>query len=292
MKLKRKLYILKCRTYVLLRHLAEKVLLHFAEWKLIKCHKNTYSRVLDESTPQSAPDFTSDRFIFSVSYILRKFEFVYEYWFETKKGKRIFIVEDTRHVEERVSYRAELKAFLAHFSPRQRMWVYSTSPVVQVFDSKGYFQDLSKGIVSQFKVNTHQCDFSQCRYAFEFSYAPEMNKLGRPYEVISESYRVFGNQLTSKIPEINKILTGADYDGEMMSPKKMPLCENILCSKCGLPVFASSEDKYKFECLKHGELEVFNVRRVDPFNYEGVLENTLEILEDLIAESCPQDSNL
>ena len=296
-KLKRSFYILKCRAYILFRHLAEKILLKLSEWDLIYCHRVGCSSNTDDGVVHTAPDITSDRFIFSVSYIFRKLESKYEYWFETKKGKRIFTVEDSHHLEHRISYRANLKAFFAHFSPRQRMWVDYVSPVVQLFEeSYSYaFPDLrdETHIRGELKVNTHRCDFSQCRYAFDFCYAPESLTTCRTSdEVFSESYRALEVQLTSKVTEINKILTGVNYDGEMMSPKNMPMSENILCRHCGLPVFASAENKYNFECLSHGELDFGQVRRVDPVEYKKVLEYTFDTLEALIHKSCPQDSNL
>lgn len=285
MKLKRKFYILKCRASVLFQNLAEKILLRLSKWGWVHCHKVTYTNIKDCGSVQYAPDLVSSRYIFSVSYILRRLESVSEYWFETKKGKRIFTVDESYHAEGRVSYKADLKSFFAHFSPRQKMWVHSNSPVIQFSNFNGY---LSKSPFSnpvpQVEVKTHRCDFSQCRFAFEFSYALDM-----PSEVLPQSYRVLGNQLTSKVSEINKILTGADHDGEMVSPKNMPLSENLLCRQCGLPVFASAEDKYHFECLNHGELYYDKVMRVDPVEYQKVLGYNLDTLEALIKKSCPQD---
>ena len=295
MNLKRNLYILKCRAYVLTRHLIEKILLKLSEWDLIYCHRVGFTNNTDDGKIHPAPDITSDRFIFSVSYVLRKIESKHEYWFETLKGKRIFTVEESYHVEHRISYRANLKAFYAHFSPKQRMWVDYTSPIVQLFENKDFFSDLSKDEITPIKVETHRCDFSKCRYAFDFCYAPDLNTHGVPFEVLTESQKALEVQLTSKVSEINKTLTGADYDGEIVSPDKTPLCDNLLCRKCGLPLFASKR-KYSFWCIKHGELEYPDVQRVDPVMYANVLDNTMEILEDLIAHfdttECPQDSNL
>lgn len=292
MKLKRNLYILKCRAYILTRHLIEKILLKLSEWNLIYCHRVGVSNNTDDGKIHHSPDIISDRFIFSVSYVIRKFEIKREYWYETKKGKRIYTIEDTHHIEGRLSYRAELKSFFAHFSPRHRMWVDYTQPTVQLLeeDMKA-FDFLETRATRPIKVETHRCDFSQCRYAFEFTFDLCQGKEVSP-EVISESYRALGIQLTSKVTEINKILTGADYDGEMMSPKNMPLSENILCKHCGLPVFASARNRYQFECLAHSELDYEEVRRVDPIEYHRVLDNTLDILEHLTQKSCPQDSNL
>lgn len=291
MKLKRKLYILKCRGYILLRHLTEKILLKLSQWDLIYCHRVGYSDTNDDGAIHTAPDITSNRFIFSVSYVLRKIESKYEYWFETHRGKRIFTVEESHHVEHRISYRAELKAFYAHFSPKQRMWIHRNAPVVQVLEEVFAYPDMTADPLEGVEVKTHRCDFNQCRFAFDFCYAPTLH-IGVSYEVLTESQKALEVQLTSKVSEINKILTGANYDGEMMSPKNMPLSENILCRHCGLPVFASAENKYQFECLAHGELEYEWVKRVDPVEYKKVLGYTLDTLEALIQKSCPQDSNL
>ena len=287
MNIKRELFILKCRAYIMLRHLAEKVLLQLSKWGWIRCHKKSYSNTSDNSVVHSLPDLKSNRFVFSVSYILLKVERKYEYWFETKKGKRIFTVDESHHVEHRVSYRADLKAFFAHFSPKQRMWVYRNSPVVEILEVDSFLE--LPFFTEPVKVKTHRCDFSQCRFAFDFAFAPELSHNGMTSEVISQSYRALEVQLTSKVLEINKILTGADYDGEMMSPKKMPLSNNLLCQKCGLPVFASAENKYQFECLRHGELDHSGVMKVDPVEYQQVLGYTSDVLEDLIHKSCPQD---
>lgn len=292
--MKRKLYLFKNRVQVWLRHLTEKILLKLSEWRIITCHKVNFSNIYDDGDIQHSPDIVTDRYIFSVSYVLRKIETVHEYWFQFKNGgRRIFICEDYHHCEGRVSYRAELKAFYCHFSPKHRMWVDHTRPTAQfLVENMEAFDSLETRATRPIEVKTHRCDFSQCRYAFEFSYDLDTNK-DMSSEVISQSYRVLGNQLRSKQTEINKILTGADYDGEMMSHKNMPLCDNILCVKCGLPVFASTEGKYMFECLNHGNLNVEDVRRVDPVTYEDTMRYCMDYLEALIKrKSVRQDSNL
>ena len=289
MKLKRTFYLIKCRTHVLLRNLAEKVLKLLAKYDLVIEHKRDFSRVTDLSSPHSLPDLCGNRFVFDVSYVQREIEVFSEYWFTTKKGKMLFVVWDNHHKEGRISYRAELKCFLCHFSPRYHMWVHRYSPVICLEHPK-QFSPVSGLPDIEVEFKTHRCDFSQCRYAFEFSYAPDLNANKVPCEVISESCKVLERELTSKVTEINKILTGASYDGELMSPKNRPLSQNLVCNHCGLPVFASAEDKYRFECLHHGELDHGRVRRLDPVQYESVLKNTMDILEALIQQSCPQDS--
>lgn len=288
--IKRQFYIFKCRTHILLRNLAERFFKLLAEYGLVIEHKKNYTNVVDLTQPKPGPDACSPRFVFEVSYVLRMIESVSEYWFTNKKGKKLFVVWDNFHREGRISYRLVLKSFYAHFSPKQRMWVYRNAPVVYLSPDTIKCHSFSDGPVEPVEVKTHRCDFSPCTYAFEFSYVYEQ---GPTPEVFSESHKAISNGLYSKVTEINKILTGVDHDGEMLSPKKMPLADNLLCKKCGLPVFASAEDKYKFECLYCGEVTYIDVKRVDPVVYEDVLDNTFEILEDLIArKSCPQDSNL
>ena len=292
--IERTFYLVKARLHVIFRNWAEQFFDFLAEYGFVVKHKEHHVHFLDNSEPTPAPDIKSDRYIFSVSYVNRKVEYVDEYWFETKKGRHLLDMWDEKHTESHISYRAELKAFFAHFSPRQRMWVYSHSPkvVIQMNNPTYYPTPYDPNHVERLFYKEHYCNFKDCRYAFEFRYT-QSHTSETPAEVISESYRAFSNGMPSKVTEINKILTGADYDGELVSPSKTPLSENLLCRKCGLPVFASAERKYEFMCLKHGELEYPDVQRVDPIQYQDTLEFTMEILESLIREAeCPQDSNL
>ena len=282
MKLKRWYYRIKARLHVCTRNFLENFFLFLSKFNLVVVHKEHHVNFLDNNAPIPAPDIKSDRYVFSVSYINRKVEYVNEYWFETKKGKIIFWMWDEKFLESHISYRADLQAFFAHFSPRQRMWVYRHSPRVMLqMDNSPNLALYDPYHVEQVFYKEHHCNFEECRYAFEFRY-PQSHNSETPSEVISESYRAFSNGMPSKVTEINKILTGADYDGELVSPDKTPLSENLLCSKCGLPVFASAKHKYHFLCLEHGELEYFEVDRVDPIRYKNVLNNTMEILEDLV----------
>ena len=106
-------------------------------------------------------------------------------------------------------------------------------------------------------------------------------------EVFSESYRVLKNGLTSKIPEINKTLTGAENDGELTSPSGCPLVDNLVCRECGYPVFAVPDKSYTYECIHDGEINYQSINRVDPKTYEGILTNCLTELERFC--ECPQD---
>lgn len=293
MKLKKNLYILSCRAQVLLNILVRKFFNLLAKCHLVVEHRKSCSQVRDINSPTPIHDIMTDRFVFEVTYINREIEIVDEHWFATKKGKKLYVVRDHHHKSGKISYRANLTSFYAHFSPKLKRWVHHHAPIVHLEDDRllSDLRDIGDDPISPIKneqVKTHRCDFSQCRFAFEFSY--ELDNAGRmPSEVIHESYKVLKNGLTSKIPEINKILTGADCDGEMLSPKKMPMSENLLCKLCGLPVFASARNKYQFECLKHGELCYSQVERVDPVRYKKVLEYNFDYLESLIQKSCPQD---
>ena len=286
MNIKRAYYIFKSRTHVRISHLLERVLHTLSKRGLIVEHKKNQTYLHDHGDIRTAPSITTERFSFSVSYVIRKAEFTSQYWFETKQGKRIYTVYDNHHVETRVSFRAELQSFFVHFSPRHRVWVHRNSPRVVIRDVPLICASLFEPEMVRFKY--HTCDFSKCRYSLEFCIAPDNPTNLTPDEVISKSYKVLGDSLTSKVSEINKILTGVDYDGDIVSPKNMPLCDNLLCKYCGLPVFASAEDKYKYDCLKHPDLDRSEVYRVDPTKYKEVLNMNLDTLESLIRE-CPQD---
>ena len=282
MNIKRTYYLLKCRTYILFRNLIERVLKTLSKLGFIVEHKEDYSRVRDQGGIQKAPDIKSDRFVFSTSYILSEVEFISNYWFETKLGKRILTMYENSHKELRVSYRAELESFFCHFSHKIRTWVHRHSPRVVMSVNQSFGFD-SNG---RAKFRYHDCDFSQCRYAFEMTLAKDSlnNSLE---EVLNESHRVFGNSLTSKIPEINKTLTGVENDGNLTSPSNCPLCDNLVCRKCGYPVFATPEGRHTYECIHHGKLEYFDVDRVDPVRYDSIYNNCLTELEYFC--ECPQD---
>lgn len=283
MNIKRTYYIFKCRTHVLISHLIERVLKTLSKWGLIVEHKKSYTNIFDQGNPQTAPDLKSERFVFNVSYLIRKVEFVSQYWFETKRGKRIYTVYDNHHVENRISYRADLKSFYAHFSHKQRMWLHSHSPKVVLH------KDNPLGTYSydaNLRYYYHTCDFSKCRFALEVSLTHDALR-NTAEEVISESYRVLGNSLTSKIPEINKTLTGTENDGNLTSPQNCPLADNLVCRKCGFPVFATPTGSYIYECIHHGEIEYRDVDRVDPKRYERILTNCMFELERFC--ECPQD---
>lgn len=282
-KLKRNLYIMKCRMYVQMRHMTERVLHTLSEWGLIHEHKKSYTYNHDGDI-QTAPDLKSERFVFSVSYIIRKVDFIYEHWFETKRGKRIFIVGENHHRENRLSFRAELKSFYCHFSHKHRQWVHRESPKVVIQKVPHICTAWIEPEMVKFEE--HTCDFSKCRFAFEISLAHDALH-NTAEEVISESYRVLGNSLRSKVPEINKTLTGAENDGELTSPLGCPLADNLVCRQCGYPVFATPTGRHIYECIHHGEIGYVDIDKVDPRTYEGILANCMSELEHFC--ECPQD---
>lgn len=281
MKLKRAYYIFKCRIQVLINRLIERVLKTLSNLGFIVEHKTSYVNIINRGDITPVPEIKSDRYIFDVSYIIHKFEFVSEYWFCTKKGKRIYTVCDSHHFEFRISYRAELKSFLAHFSHKCKVWVHKHSPRVALIKPNA-FEDLTGDVTSDMKIEEHYCDFSQCRYGFEFSLSPDAfsdTDVESKEEALSESYRILKNDLEGKISDINELLTGVKNDGDITSPSGAPLSDNLLCRKCGYPVFASIKDKYSFECVHHGDISNLDVIRVDPARYKEVLNNCLPSLE-------------
>ena len=275
-KLKRNLYILRCRMNVKMYHMIERVLHTLSTWGLIVEHKKDYTQVLGDGKVQTAPDLKNERFVFSVSYIIRKIVACHEYWFTTKGGKKIYVVYDSKSQENRLSFRAELKAFYCHFDHKTRMWVHSHAPKVALPSVPGICTSWIEPEMVKFEY--HTCDFSQCRYALEICLAKDTCYIPSK-EVLAESYKVLGSSLTSKIPEINKTLTGAENDGNLTSPLNCPLVDNLVCRECGYPVFAVPDSAYIYECIHHGEIDYSRVDKIDPKKYEGILSNCLSELE-------------
>lgn len=287
MKLKRNYYILKGRLHVWRNTILESILTQLAKWGLVEEHKKSYNLIKGQTKPKSAPDIVSQRFVYNVSYVLHKVEFIEEYWFETKKKKkRIHTVYENHHEENRLSCRLELKSFYAHFSHKCRMWVHSNSTSTVTVLYKDSVPNLFPKD-SNLEFKHHTCDFSKCRFAFEMSLSPEQTLEDIPREVILESFRVLGDRIANKIPEINKTLTGAENDGDLMSPSKCPLADNLVCRECSYPVFSTNSGRHIYECIHHGEVDHTKIDRIDPKAYEEILSNCLTELEWFC--ECPQD---
>ena len=284
----KRLNMLKYRLHVLWDKFKLGFFSRLAKWGLIVEHKRDCTIDLDTTvTPKCAPDIKSERYVFNVSYLIRKVEHIHEYWFETKKGKRLYTRYDDHILESKIEYRAELDAFFAHFSPKLRMWVYRNNPVVHSFYNTPVLDFPPKDSpIDLVLINTYRCDFSQCRYAFIFIINPVESTVPVE-EVIEKSYRVLRNGLNERVVEINQILTGAENDGAMTSREGTPLSDNILCRHCGYPVFASKHSRYKFICINHGEIHYEDCMKVDPWKYEKALSNCMEELEYYC--ECPQD---
>lgn len=257
----------------------ERVLHTLSKWGLVVEHKKNYTRVIHQGDIKTAPDIASKRFIFAVSYAIHQVVSVSEYWFETKRGKKIFVMWENSHTENRISYRAELKSFFCHFSHRHKQWVHHQAPKVILYQKNSPMNE-------NMDFRYHTCDFSKCRYAFEMSIALDLNPTTAE-EVISESYRVLGNSLRSRVTEINEILTGVKNDGNLTSPLGCPLADNLVCRECGYPVFAVPTSAYIYDCIHHGEIDYPRVDKVDPKTYEEILANCMTAIEHYC--ECPQD---
>lgn len=278
---------LNCRLHVLWDKFKLGFFSRLAKWGLFIEHKRHCTIDLDTGIPISAPDIRGERYVFMVSYLIKKVEHIHEHWFETKKGKRIHTRYNDHIVESKIEYRAELESFFAHFSVRNRMWVHRKYPTA-IFPKmdKPDLSPVSGLITKMAEHETHHCDFSKCRYSFIFTLSHV--ELTHPIEeVIEKSYRVLQSGLRERVVEINQILTGAENDGAMTSREGTPLSDNILCRHCGYPVFASKHSRYKFVCIHHGEINYEDIYRVDPKRYEDVLSRCMKELEHYC--ECPQD---
>lgn len=274
---KRKFILLKGRVTVLLHKALEKFF-DFLWFRLHLVNKHCRFGVFERTSPMEihkVPDIKDSRFVFSVSYTQRVFDDFNELWYETKRGKRLYTISDYRVTFGKYDYRAELEAFYAHFSPKDKRWVYKRAPKVVLIE------ELPDGRIT---FDHKELDFSQCRFAFSYKVLEPTRK-----DFQEESYEALKQGLRDKVVEINEILTGAKYDGAILSPAGYPLADNLVCAECGCPVFCTSVP-YAYKCINHGLVASYQLRVV---SNEEFLER-FEDWEHAIYEysESPQDSNL
>lgn len=279
----RKYLLLRNRLQAWSKSLPVSFLKFLSEKRLIVLHECHRTDVRTLTYPRNLEDLKTGRFVLSMSYVQEKVTTTDEFWFETKKGKRIYTVQDDSLAHTVFRYRAQLESFYAHFDHKTHMWVHRKSPVVLIKDNPVFSKDYTQNI----DCKTYHLDFSKCQYKMEFTldYEP---KIYPSEEVLERSYEVLINELMGKVSEINELLTGVKYDGALMSPDGLPLSDNLVCRHCGCPVFASKEGHYKFLCPNHGVLEFDGCVKVDLVRYKSLLENCECTLERFC---CPQDSS-
>ena len=250
-----------------------------AKLRLVVKHVKSDTIIKDSQSPIALPDIMTNRFVFSNSYLLRDIMFIDEYWFESRRGKKLFVITDRKERQYRLSFRLDLKNFLAKFPRNHEVWVDRKRTTVVIPENfKSFAFNENNKTIDRVNTETYHCDVTDCRYAYEFSYNVE-EKVFPLEDVISESCRVISSGLMSKIEEINeKVTKGVKNDGELTSRGSQPLAENIVCRKCGYPVFHSSFNRYGYECINHGELYRDNVYRVDNKQYQDNMKNCIEAL--------------
>jgi hypothetical protein len=82
--------------------------------------------------------------------------------------------------------------------------------------------------------------------------------------------------------ELNEAMTGIKNDGYITYDGKT-LKKNCVCRKCGYPVFRKTAFE-KPVCINHGELEYYDVIRLNNIKYETTLRNTLNELKERCEE--------
>lgn len=233
--------------------------------------------------PHPTGDIKSSRYVFKSSRVEYEERYVHQHWFETLKGKRLLTLADEEHIFTMYDYRLSLESFLAHFSPTRQMWLHRCGlERIKVHLLKPeYPVSISSGPIVRpetIPTETVEADFSKCRFAFQRVYKDDEPIPPEEYQ-LSE----IALSLDKSIPEINKILTGVEDDGELTLTRdgvKMLLAEDFICVHCGLPVFIATTGSYQFSCARCGDTR-YGVRRVNHPFYSVRKKETYDTLIEL-----------
>ncbi len=212
------------------------------------------------------------------------------YWFfrSNLTGKIWYTVDNSVSYIVDVDARVQCEEFEARFHPLASPVTVKRSGMVTLClheDFKPFA--LPRGDVIEqkpFEVKTHtfNCNLLNARLGLsEKQCCSERSEIDSVVdEIISHLKVKAGQYLQENAAEINQRITGVPYDGEM-TYKGQTLAPNILCRRCGFPVFTSSlpERGYRYQCLRCDEdFYGIEVERVDPEKYNEVMKYCREEL--------------
>lgn len=241
------------------------------EHKETKCVDTT-----TDDTPIILEDLVTSRFTYGISFVHFLFQYTDKLWYETKKGKRILTLSDAFGGKVTIDFRADLKRF-------ETVMTAPESRDKEYFNERGSFQYLRPGqkytlVLSNdcptyydSKGNRKTADFFKCRYACRVTH--ELHNEEDLAGVIKMSIEHLKGDLLSKVDEIAENLLGVDNIGtdNLVTREGDPLADNLICTKCGSPVFALNGQGYNYLCPIHYRTEY--IRRVDSEFYKKQLEH-------------------
>ena len=257
---------------------------------LVREHEHSGVTTSIQEGPTVLPDIKAGRGEYKVSFTYSLLTDTYEHWFNTRKGKRIFTVDDSEECTKGVhDFRLELVRFEVRFNPFTTITVERPNMTflkdivlperksmrVKPFDPSESLKPIG--------MNHYTVDFSEARYSIQVSHP--ISAIEKE-ESLKNALKIIERQLKGKDKEVNELLTGIKNDGEFVTLEGDVLAKNIVCAYCGLPAFVSKDSQeHTYTCIREhtiNNLPGDNVYRVDPVDYAIILGNTKEELYDLL----------
>jgi hypothetical protein len=200
----------------------------------------------------SYKDVITSRGRFSTSYVLRLHRDKDEEWYENKKGKRLFTLQDLFREEFHISWRAEPQEFEIHINPwtKQKVSRSHTPTTINVWVDKDHFPvTIDKGDIYKPNVNvkTYYLDFLNARVGYKYT----INYSISEDEAVSLVWEQLKTHLEQKSTDINFRITGIQDDGNLKTKDSYTLTEDMICPKCHLPVFKTGRNDLPYFCMNH-----------------------------------------
>ena len=244
---------------------------------------NSYEDDYFNGVKIDAPIIT-ERGRFHVSHIASVNIVVHHHWYESlKKHKVLYNVCNEEYYVVKVAVQAECESFLVKINPFSSYVVNRNNPRM-VYIHKPVMPHLGNPN-DMVKYNTITCDFLNARMkvGMENTVSDFKYCITAVNELLEITRRRLKEYIEGNPEEINEKLTGIKFDGEFRTKDGNRLIPNILCRKCGLPVF-DTPTGYIAQCANHncGYLHPNEVKKVDPKYYEMVYEQNKEVLHMLL----------
>ena len=274
-------YLTKARLYTLL-----------AKIHLVREVKNTlHQPYTDNDTLNKVQvlnhKIRTERGVFNLSYRADCIILHQNWWYESLfKKKRLYTINEDLIYQIAVEARSECESFLVKINPFNKgVVVHRGSPYVNIL--KPMYTPFIQDNIEYSEVIRVSCNFLNARLGFS------IHTIAYKEEDISDTVKELLNKATAQIhnfvdghpDEINEKLTGVKYDGDFHTSDGNKLIPNCICHKCGRPVFESSVEGYKAQCIFCDEdLYGIEIDKVDPKRYEEIYNYNKYSLFNLLSD--------
>lgn len=210
------------------------------------------------------------------------------WWYESLfKKKKLHTVSEEKRYNVSVKARSECLAFLVKIDPFNEAYVTAKNPIINFCRHEE--QDIFKPPIHMCShtIEKKVCNFLNARFALEsMLYVEKEEEIDSAiYELVKATRRHIYEYIKGNPEMVNERITGVKYDGDFCTKDGFRLLENVLCPRCGKPVFKSGTKDYTGQCLFCDE-DFYSVElvKVDPVRYRKVLEFNKIPLQEILSE--------